>query len=292
MQLPEPRARARAKARYHHASSAPAASSGASAAPASAPTWQDYMNLIQSDPIYQKSLEDANAASVADASNLGSGILSALVGRGVVPDLTSVASKLGLSPDVVNWISQHVDLGQATALANEANKSGVSAESQIEQAHKTAMGNIVDALAARGLLRSGATPELTGNEERRDTAARYAADKALADYISGAYSAFTNNERGRQDSLTSALTDAYQRAVTNLGSGMPSGPTGGTPSPDAVPTPSGTPAPGVTPPTTAAKTSVVTPGGELRGNTRVIYHAPNIRRAISNLGGVGRAANF
>lgn len=192
----------------------------ASSSPSSL-TWQDYMRLIESDPVYQQTIANEKAASIADAGQLGSGILSALVNRGVVPDLAGIGSKLGLSPAVLDWIRNNVNLGQASALAASGNKAGTSLQSQLDQEHKTALGNISDTLAARGLLRSGATPELTGNEAQRYKLANYNADKALADYISGAYAAFTNNEHGRQGELTSALTDAYTRALQGLGSAAP-----------------------------------------------------------------------
>lgn len=210
-----------------------------------------YLNLIQNDPLYKQLGADLSAQGVGDAQQTGAGVLRAMVDRGVVPDLTSAAAQLGLSPAIVNWIRNNVDLGNAAGLAAQANKAGVSQEANLEHTHALNMGSIADQLAARGLLRSGANAFLTGEEERGYTNAQHSADQQLADYISGAYSAFAKNEQARQAQLGQGASDAMQRAMQLFGSVPP--PTPSAPPPPAPPGPSSTP----TTPTLYPRPSVV-----------------------------------
>lgn len=177
-----------------------------------------YMSLIQNDPLYKQTGADLSAAGVADAANTGAQVLRGLVDRGIVPDFGSIAGKLGLSPQIVDWIKNNVDIGQAKGLADQANASGVSQEAQLEHAHQLATGNISAQLAARGLLRSGANAFLNGEEQTKYTNAQHTADQQLADYISGAYQAFANAEQGRQAQLRQAASDAATRQQQIFGS--------------------------------------------------------------------------
>jgi hypothetical protein len=162
--------------------------------------------------------------------------MRALANRGMVPDLASSGAKLGLSPQILDFIRKNVDLGQTKGLAEQANKSGVSQEAQLEQAHNLQVGSIRDQLAARGLYNSGALGSLLGQEEQQYTQGRYAADQQLADYIAGVYAAFANAEAQRQAQLRGALESAAERARAQQGSTPP--PAGSTPPPQA-PVPEG-----------------------------------------------------
>lgn len=271
------------------------AGTGSGSSSSTPPSIADYLAAIQNDPIYQQTLSGINAQGVADAGGLGNGILQALVGRGIAPDAASIASKLGLGSDVANWIASHVDLGMASKLANDANTSGVSEQSHLDLAHNTAMQNIKDALAARGMLQSGATPFMTGREEDNYKNNVYQADKALSDYINGAYQAFLGREQGRQGSASTALEDAYNRLVALYGDSLPPGAGGtGSGSGSGAPGPTG---PTYTDPSTQALPTPIhpgpqeEPGGPATGFVRtpphlpsMIVHAPRIRASITHRG--------
>lgn len=171
----------------------------------------NYTAMIQNDPLYKQALSDLSAEGVADASQAGSGIMRALVNRGLVPDLATAAQRLGLSPQVLDFIRQNVDFGKVKTLAEQATKSGVSQEAQLEHQHELEQGKIRNMLAARGLLRSGANAFLSGEEERANTQRRYAADQGLADYIAGVMQAFSQSERSRLAAQRQAAQDAASR---------------------------------------------------------------------------------
>lgn len=180
-----------------------------------------YLAIIKNDPIYRQTLANNRATNAANAAQLGSGILQALVSRGEVPDLAAATKELGLSPGVVKWIMNNVDLGQAKSLAAAGNAAGTSTQAQLDLAHQTNLEKISDNLAARGMLHSGATPEMTGAEEQNYKLGTFAADQKLASYINGAYSAFAGAKQKGLLGLNTALEQAYQRALQFYGSTPP-----------------------------------------------------------------------
>jgi len=185
------------------------------------PSSNFYLDVLRNDPLYRQSQADISAQGIQDAGAAGAAILRGLVQRGLVPDLNAAAQKLGLSPEVLDFISKNVDLGHAMSLAQQLTAAGVSQEGQLQREHAAKRQSILDALGARGMASSGALPFLQGEEEHEYTLGRYNADQALANLISGSYGAYTTAERMRADALRQALEAAYSRSVDAQGSTPP-----------------------------------------------------------------------
>lgn len=205
-----------------------------SAPPATSPGASDpsfFLNAINSDPLYAQDKADFSAQGVQDAQSAASNIVRTLVQRGLVPDLSSAASKLGLSSNVLNFLKNNVDFGRASALAKEATDSGVSDEARLARQHNDNVQAAKDRLAARGLAASGASPFLLGREADNYKIQRYDADRQTADYINGAIAAFSQAERERQNQLRQSASSAADRQRQLLGSATPTTatpPSGGT----------------------------------------------------------------
>lgn len=185
------------------------------------PSIARYIAALRNDPFYRQQVADLQAANVADSAGLSSGILNSLVQRGEVPNFAAAADRLGLSPQVARWIANHVDLANASALASQGNAAGTSQQGQLDLAHRTAVGGIKDSLAARGMLQSGATPQMMGSEAQNYKVANFTADQSLLGYINGAFAAFAKNRSARARQRGDALQQAYQRNLSTYGTAYP-----------------------------------------------------------------------
>jgi hypothetical protein len=180
-----------------------------------------FLNLINSDPVYTQDKADYSAQGIQDSQSAVSGIVRALVQRGIVPDLNNAAETLGLSSNVLNFLKNNVDFGRAATLAKQATDSGVSQEAQLQKQHTDNVSNIKSSLAARGLAESGAAPSLLGREADQYKVQRFGADRQTSDFINGAIAAFAQAERARQDALRQSASAAADRARQNMGSAPP-----------------------------------------------------------------------
>lgn len=111
-------------------------------------------------------------------------------------------------------------LGQANQLAGETTKAGFSVSAKLKDALAKSVQQIQDSLAARGMLRSGATGvELQGAQKEYDTS-QYDARQSLTDYLSSAQQGYVAGERARQSQLEAAgRQEAVNQATLNPATG-------------------------------------------------------------------------
>lgn len=215
----------------------------------------DYGALIQGDPIYRQQQGDLSAQGIASAQDLKGGTARALINFGEVPDLMASIKGLGLDPNSPMFKMLFANVDEATRQgARDMTSAGLSTTARLDREHQTSLGTLMDQLAARGVVRSGATTSGSNLEGQRYGAAQFDARKNLLDYLSGLQTAYTQSENARQASLTQGLTDATGRQIAQHPATGPTGtaPTGTStgappgsfaPLPPVPTAPSGDPAP-------------------------------------------------
>lgn len=201
------------------AAPAPASSGGASATPS------DPYD-IKNDVVYHQALVDEQAALDAAASQRDAAINQALIQFGNVPDFSSIAKSLGLSPDQINAITGSLN-PETGSLADQYTKSGNSVLAQLNQAHDQALNQLRANLAAHGTLESGATGVGTGLENQAYQHGLSNAYQTLLSNLLGFESNYTNAANSARTALENAASSAYDRAVQLAGQLPPPGGGGG-----------------------------------------------------------------
>lgn len=174
----------------------------------------DYGQLILSDPLYTQQRGDLSAQSVSDAARRKSQTAQALARFGEVPDFASAVRGFGLDPNSAMYKTLFGDVDQATRnTANDLTSAGLSTTAQLGREHDANVGNLLDMLAARGTVRSGATGVGLGLEDQRYGGAQFGARSSLLDYLAGVQAAFAESEQGRQAQLAQGAQDATARQI-------------------------------------------------------------------------------
>jgi hypothetical protein len=174
----------------------------------------DYLGMIEGDPMYIQLLADLKAQGVGDAAARKLARNRALVQFGYMPDFNSLDQQL-LGGDLQS------DIDPTTpGLIERGNEAGTTTKARLELAHKDAVRNITNALASRGLLRSGETGFQLGREKQQYDVANYDASQKLVDYLAGVQAAFMQSERIRQGEKRAGASDAYQRSLQLAGLGF------------------------------------------------------------------------
>ena len=169
-------------------------------------------------------------------------------------------------------------LPQANTLAAENTKAGFSVSSKLKTALERSVQQIQNALAARGLLRSGAygTALEGANQEFRQ--GQYDARQSLTDYLTSAQQGYVAGERARQEKLLAAgREEAPRQAQLNPPQGTVEVPFAGTDPVTGKPyyrkpdgslwNPDGTPyTPAAAPTPTPAPTPLTPPAAEKPGD--------------------------
>ena len=132
------------------------------------------------------------------------------------------------------------------AMAQQATTSGVSTLAQLQRQRDLAQSNIVNSLAAHGLVRSGDLGWRTGQNQQNYGVALYNAQQGVVDTLAQAARNNALQKQQLQTNTVDALTKAYQTYVSNPQFWGMAGDT--TPPPPASTTPATTPA--VPPPPT------------------------------------------
>jgi len=158
----------------------------------------DYAALIANDPAWIQLQADMKAQGISDSASRTAAQQRAAIQFGEAPSALA-PSELGLTGDV----SAVYDPTVAAA----AHNNPFSTVSRLSQAHTDAIRTITNALAARGMLRSGETGFQLGNETRNYGTGQYDARQKLLDYLSGIQSAFISAAQARQSALTNFLTN-------------------------------------------------------------------------------------
>ena len=156
------------------------------------------------DPILNQFKQDMQAQQVGDLASRDAAIKRALGMFGEVPDFAQAQSYLGFDPTPL------AD-EQTRQIAEQATASGVSTKARIDKAHKDAIRQIRNALAARGALRSGELGHQLGEEQGQYTKAQFDAREALTELLAGYQRGYMEGERQRQMALFQALMGAAGR---------------------------------------------------------------------------------
>lgn len=163
----------------------------------------DFQSILRDDPIFSQFRADLSAQGISDAAQRAAATQRALVQFGVVPDFEQAGGQLGLSDQQLSFLRQDVT-PQTRALAEESTEEGLSVQARINEQNERNVRQIRNALAARGLLRSGELGHQLGEAQQAFTRAQFDARSQLLDYLGGVQSAFAEAERMRQRELAGA----------------------------------------------------------------------------------------
>lgn len=176
--------------------------------PGSANYTPDYMALIQQDPAFMALSQMLSAQGTQNAAQRQSATQQALIQFGAVPDFTSVASQLGLSPEALQMLQADID-PNAAALASQNTQAGLSTEAQLQQGQHQAIMSLRNALAARGALGSGENAYRTNLQDqsyaRQQNDALQSLLQSIGGYQNQYLSAQQQAEQRRQEGLQQAL---------------------------------------------------------------------------------------
>lgn len=189
------------------------ATPGAQAAVAAAQAKQplpDYASILANDPVYQQLLGSLASARASDSATRAAQINSALVQYGSVPDLTSAGQTLGFD------VSGLVDPTTAQ-LAQENTDAGTSTVAGETRNYNNSVQQLKQALAARGMLSSGATGVGLGQQQQTYNQNQYDDTQKLLSYLAGVQQAFTQNQTSENTQQVQGADDAYTRAVQLYG---------------------------------------------------------------------------
>ncbi len=174
------------------------------------PSW-----LLGHDSIYAQAMQNYQAQLDADKANLSSVLNQLLINYGFVPDLGSIASKLGISGDNLGALLGALDPHTA-ALAQENTKAGTSILGRLGNANSVANASITGALAGRGLLDSGDAGFRLGQQNLRYSQGMYDAFQSLMKSIGGGEQSYATDVNKIMGQETSAADQAYQRQLQQI----------------------------------------------------------------------------
>lgn len=174
----------------------------------------DYGNLIATDPLYLQNQANLKSQSVNDAASRKASTDQALINFGEIPDFNNAITGLGLDPNSPMYKMLFGDVDPATQTSAQGlTNAGLSTVAQLAQGHKKNLNDLMDNLAARGIVRSGATGAGTGLENQSYLGNQFNARNTLLQYLAGVQSAFTQSENARQSQLAQSATDAMTRQM-------------------------------------------------------------------------------
>ena len=175
----------------------------------------DYMGNILNDPIYKQEMAAIAAQGIASAAQRKGSIDRALIGFGEVPNLSNAITGLGLSPSSGLFSSLNTDVDQMTRQAAAGlTQAGLSTVAKLATGHTTALDTLMSQLAARGIVRSGATGVGVGLENTNYAQGQYDARSNLLSYLSGVQQAWEQAKAQQDAAAALALENAANRQMT------------------------------------------------------------------------------
>lgn len=179
---------------------------GATAAPV------DYTTLLNNDPILGQSRSNIAAAGIGNQAQLTAARRAALASYGSVPGNLTAAGNFGQ------------DIDETTRqLAAQATSGGVSTIARLQRAYDLANQGDVANVAARGLLRSGATGQHLSDNLLGYNIAGYDAQQKLLDYLNGLWQGYQDQQQALQGQGVQAQADALSRLIEQIKAGLISG---------------------------------------------------------------------
>lgn len=163
----------------------------------------DFDAILRNDPIFSQQRADLSAQGISDAAQRAAATQRALVQFGVVPDFEEAGGNLGLSDQQLSFLRQDVT-PEVRELARESTEEGLSVTGRIREQNERNIRQIRNALAARGMLRSGELGFQLGEAQQAFKRAQFGARNELLDYLGGVQAAYVEAERMRQRQLAEA----------------------------------------------------------------------------------------
>lgn len=176
----------------------PAAAPKPAAAPAPAPASQ-YSSYIQADPAYVQGTQDLRAQGDAYGAQSADAVRRAIIEYGMVPE--------GYQ-DPYGWVND-----ETRQLAAKNTAAGLSRFAQLQRAYQTAVKQGRRALAARGMLQSGALTQTLGEADLNNRLNQYNALQGLLDTSNAQRFGYAQNMLGLQQQQTGLARDASTRAA-------------------------------------------------------------------------------
>lgn len=177
----------------------------------------DPINLPGFTPDYKSLITQAlgpltaqlGAEGSADLAGRNSALIRGLTQFGEQFDPSGAQAAFG--QDFYNQAGLGDILPQANALAAENTKAGFSVAARQKSAFERSVQQIRDALAARGLLRSGATGVALQGAQKEFETGQYDARQQLADYAASVQQGYVAAQRQRAAQLEAAQREEAER---------------------------------------------------------------------------------
>jgi len=165
---------------------------------------QDYLNQQRAD---------FAADSSADKGGMINALRKYIISYGAAPDFAQLG---GVGGDAQGFLKEAMD-EKTMGLAAKAEAEGLSSHARLGQQNNKATRFIPEALAARGMLRSGQTGADLGEQAMSYKQAGYDMLNEMLSGITGSVGNFQENERGRQRQLAEAAMNAAMQASQDWG---------------------------------------------------------------------------
>lgn len=166
----------------------------------------DYGQALSTDPQLQAALEAVNGQLAAYRAQETAAIQQALENYGSIP-----ASLMGKYGEFINKTVRD--------LANAATTSGVSTVAQLTKGYHDSRTQAIDALAARGILHSGALGQHENDTLTAYNQSSYNALQALLSNLAGYQSTFLDQQNGLNQQAYGAANDAANRIYAGINNG-------------------------------------------------------------------------
>ena len=175
----------------------------------------DWKSLIEGDAGLIDAKNALLAGSAGDLASRNALIQRALVNFGSVPDLASLAQRLGLSESDLQGLAG----ADVQKLAQENTAAGLSTQARLKQANDDAIRQITNELNKRGLLNSGEAGYQLDRQNLGYRQAQSDATNRLLDYLNQYQQGYAAAQAAKAQQLASAYSDAANRQYsTNQGS--------------------------------------------------------------------------
>lgn len=165
---------------------------------------QDYMNQARAD---------FGADTAADRGSMINALRKYAISYGALPDFSSLG---GLGGEAAGYFAEALD-PNTRALAEKAEKEGLSSHARLAHANQLTTRRIPAALAARGILRSGQTGSDLAEQALTYKQQGYDMLNELLGGITGTVGNFQEAERQRQRQLAQMEMEAAWRAAQDWG---------------------------------------------------------------------------
>lgn len=171
-------------------------------------------NLLD-DPLYRQLQAQLNAQNQAAQSQAGVGFGQALANYGQIPDLTAAAQQLGLDPasplyGILTGAAANPNTVQA---AQNLTNSGLSTAAHLSQQHQTAIGNLLNNLAARGAVQSGDTGTGLRLEDQANSQRQYDAQQTLLQNLQKIIGGYNTEQQNAINQLQQGAGQAAARQI-------------------------------------------------------------------------------